>query len=58
MGARAREGGMRQEGFPVEKLKIHGVWKSSFLYAMLVEEWNGAAFEIAVRIRLRYRLTP
>ena len=26
IGARAREGGMRREGFPVENLKIHGVW--------------------------------
>ena len=32
--------GMRREGFLVKNLKIHGVWKSSFLYAMLVEEWN------------------
>jgi RimJ/RimL family protein N-acetyltransferase len=26
--------GMRKEGFLVRNLKIHGVWKSSFLYAM------------------------
>ena len=32
--------GMRKEGFLVENLKIHGVWKSSFLYAILDEEWN------------------
>jgi RimJ/RimL family protein N-acetyltransferase len=30
--------GMRNEGFLVGNLKIHGVWKSSFLYAMLAEE--------------------
>jgi RimJ/RimL family protein N-acetyltransferase len=34
--------GMRKEGFLVGNLKIHGVWKSSFLYAMLAEEWNRA----------------
>jgi [ribosomal protein S5]-alanine N-acetyltransferase len=32
--------GMRKEGFLVENLKIHGVWKSSFLYAMLAGEWR------------------
>jgi [ribosomal protein S5]-alanine N-acetyltransferase len=32
--------GMRKEGFLVKNLKIHGVWKSSFLYAMLAEEWS------------------
>ena len=32
--------GMRKEGFLVEHLKIHGVWKSCFLYAMLAEEWS------------------
>jgi RimJ/RimL family protein N-acetyltransferase len=31
--------GMRQEGFLVKNLKIHGVWRSSFLYAILDEEW-------------------
>ena len=31
--------GMRKEGFLVEKLKIHGVWKSCCLYAMLEREW-------------------
>jgi len=31
--------GMRKEGFLVKNLKIHGEWKSSFLYAMLAEEW-------------------
>jgi ribosomal-protein-alanine N-acetyltransferase len=30
--------GMRNEGFLVRNLRIHGVWKSSFLYAMLAEE--------------------
>jgi len=35
--------GMRREGFLIKNLKIHGVWKSSFLYAMLAEEWNSAA---------------
>jgi len=35
--------GMRREGFLIKNLKIHGVWKSSFLYAMLTEEWNSAA---------------
>jgi RimJ/RimL family protein N-acetyltransferase len=34
--------GMRREGFLVGNLKIHGVWKSSFLYAMLAEEWSCA----------------
>jgi [ribosomal protein S5]-alanine N-acetyltransferase len=34
--------GMRREGFLIKNLKIHGVWKSSFLYAMLAEEWKGA----------------
>ena len=32
--------GMRKEGFLVKNLKIHGVWKSSFLYAVLAEEWS------------------
>jgi len=32
--------GMRKEGFLVENLKIHGVWKSSFLYAILADEWK------------------
>jgi RimJ/RimL family protein N-acetyltransferase len=32
--------GMRKEGSLVKNLKIHGVWKSSFLYAILSEEWN------------------
>lgn len=32
--------GMRKEGFLVKNLKIHGVWKSSFLYAMLDEEFS------------------
>jgi ribosomal-protein-alanine N-acetyltransferase len=34
--------GMRREGFLINNLKIHGVWKSSFLYAMLAEEWKCA----------------
>ena len=33
---------MRKEGFLLKNLKIHGVWKSSFLYAMLAEEWRHA----------------
>jgi [ribosomal protein S5]-alanine N-acetyltransferase len=32
--------GMRKEGFLAKNLKIHGEWKSSFLYAMLAEEWS------------------
>ena len=32
--------GMRKEGFLLKNLKIHGVWKSSSLYAMLAEEWS------------------
>ena len=32
--------GMRKEGFLVKNLKIHREWKSSFLYAMLAEEWS------------------
>src|SRR5580704_8592106 len=32
--------GRRKEGFLVGNLKIHGVWKSSFLPAMLAEEWT------------------
>jgi RimJ/RimL family protein N-acetyltransferase len=32
--------GMRKEGFLVKNLKIHGVWKSSSLYAILAEEWK------------------
>jgi RimJ/RimL family protein N-acetyltransferase len=35
--------GMRKEGFLVKNLKIHGVWKSSFLYAILAEEWSRAS---------------
>jgi len=34
--------GMRKEGFLVKNLKIHGEWKSSFLFAMLAEEWSSA----------------
>lgn len=32
--------GMRREGFLIKNLNIHGEWKSSFLYAMLAEEWG------------------
>ena len=32
--------GMRKEGFLLHNLKIHGVWKSCFLYAMLAGEWS------------------
>jgi [ribosomal protein S5]-alanine N-acetyltransferase len=35
--------GMRKEGLLVKNLKIHGVWKSSFLCAILAEEWRRAA---------------
>src|SRR5665213_2292539 len=35
--------GMRKEGFLVKNLKIHGVWKSSFLYAMLADEMGPAS---------------
>ena len=35
--------GMRKEGFLAKNLKIHGVWRSSFLYAMLAEEWSRAS---------------
>ncbi|MGB9457215.1 MAG: GNAT family protein [Bryobacteraceae bacterium] len=35
--------GMRKEGFLIKNLKIHGEWTSSFLHAMLAEEWNCAA---------------
>jgi RimJ/RimL family protein N-acetyltransferase len=34
---------MRKEGQLVKNLKIHGVWKSSFLYAILAEEWSRAS---------------
>ncbi len=33
--------GMRKEGLLLKNLKIHGGWKSSYLYAMLAEEWSG-----------------
>jgi [ribosomal protein S5]-alanine N-acetyltransferase len=39
--------GMRKEGFLVNNLKIHGVWKSSFLYAILAEEWSRASSNLA-----------
>lgn len=32
--------GMRKEGFLRKNLRIHGQWKDSFLYAMLMEEWK------------------
>jgi RimJ/RimL family protein N-acetyltransferase len=35
--------GMRKEGFLVKNLKIQGEWKSSFLYAILAEEWSESA---------------
>jgi RimJ/RimL family protein N-acetyltransferase len=35
--------GMRKEGLLVKNLMIHGVWKSSFLYAILAEEWSRAS---------------
>jgi RimJ/RimL family protein N-acetyltransferase len=38
---------MRKEAFLVENLKIHGAWKSSFLYAMLADEWTGGAPKLA-----------
>jgi RimJ/RimL family protein N-acetyltransferase len=34
--------GMRKEGFLLQNLKIHGVWKDSSLYAMLSNEWHQA----------------
>ena len=40
--------GMRKEGFLVKNLKIHGAWKSSFLYAMLAEEWSRASSNSAL----------
>jgi [ribosomal protein S5]-alanine N-acetyltransferase len=35
--------GMRQEGFLVRNLRIHGEWRSSFLYAILADEWREKA---------------
>ena len=35
--------GMRAEGFLVKNVKIHGAWRSSFLYALLAEEWSRAS---------------
>jgi len=32
--------GMRKEGFLVKNLRIHGEWRSSFLYAILADEWS------------------
>jgi ribosomal-protein-alanine N-acetyltransferase len=37
-----RKVGMRKEGFLLQNLKIHGVWTSSFLYALLADEWDQA----------------
>lgn len=33
--------GFRKEGFLKEYLKIQGVWKDCFLYAILQDEWKG-----------------
>ena len=38
--------GMRREGLQVRNLRIHGEWKSSFLYAILEDEWRAAATSI------------
>jgi RimJ/RimL family protein N-acetyltransferase len=38
-----RKIGMRKEGFLVRNLKIHGVWESSYLYAILADESVGSA---------------
>lgn len=35
--------GMRKEGFQLKNLKIHGVWRDCYLYAILSEEWNMSA---------------
>ena len=32
--------GMRKEGCQRKSLKIHGVWRDCFLYAILREEWE------------------
>jgi RimJ/RimL family protein N-acetyltransferase len=32
--------GFRKEGFLKKYLKIHGVWKDCFLYAILYQEWQ------------------
>jgi RimJ/RimL family protein N-acetyltransferase len=37
-----RKVGMRKEGFLLRNLKIHDMWKSSFLYAILADEWARA----------------
>lgn len=42
---------MRKEGFLLKSLKIHGAWKSGFLYAMLAEEWSGAASRLVAQAR-------
>jgi RimJ/RimL family protein N-acetyltransferase len=35
--------GLRREGFLKENLKIHGVWRDTFLYAILHREWERQA---------------
>jgi RimJ/RimL family protein N-acetyltransferase len=35
-----RKLGMRREGYLRKHLRIHGVWRDCFLYAMLREEWH------------------
>jgi [ribosomal protein S5]-alanine N-acetyltransferase len=35
--------GMRQEGVQKSSLKVHGVWKDCFLYAVLEEAWRREA---------------
>lgn len=35
--------GMRKEGYQAENLKIHNVWRNSYLYAILRGEWQTAA---------------
>jgi hypothetical protein len=37
---------MRKEGFLTRNLNIHGVWMSSFLYAVLADEWTRAVSEV------------
>jgi [ribosomal protein S5]-alanine N-acetyltransferase len=43
--------GMRKEGFLVKNLKIHREWKSSFLYAMLAEEWSRPSSNLVTESR-------
>jgi [ribosomal protein S5]-alanine N-acetyltransferase len=35
--------GMRKESYQVANLKIHGVWRDSYLYAILRSEWQATA---------------